>query len=46
MISNGNSFGSGAASVRDGGEDGEDGERPGNSWLFRVPGIQKLGNAL
>lgn len=21
-------------------------ERPGNSWLFRVSGIQKLGNAL
>jgi hypothetical protein len=43
MISNGNSFGSGPVPVRDGGEGGE---RPGNSWLFRVSGIQKLGNAL
>jgi hypothetical protein len=40
MISKGNSFGSSAASIRQGGE------RPGNSWLFWVPGIQKLGNAL
>jgi len=43
MCSNGNSFGSSAASVSDGSEGGE---RPGNSWLFWVPGIQKLGNAL
>lgn len=42
MISNGNSFGSGAVPVRDGGEGGEG---PGNSWLFRVPGTHKLGNA-
>jgi hypothetical protein len=39
MISNGKSFGSGAVPVRDGGE------RPGNSWLFRVPDTHKLGNA-
>jgi hypothetical protein len=42
VISDGNSFGSSAASVS--GEEGN--ERPGNSWLFRVCGVQKMGNAL
>jgi hypothetical protein len=46
-FANGNSLGSSAASIsisiRDGGEGGS---VPGSSWLFRVSGIQRMGNAL
>lgn len=40
MLANGNSLSPGEA------PDSTGRERSGNSWLFAVPGLQKLGNAL